>query len=157
MASNSLRSKQSRMSHNEILPSSPWAVLLRKVSKDLPGTVFCKQYWSTEERALNILKSERNVPEVGRLPPVINPIGLSRERAEYLLGNSGILLSGYRGSCCARSCLDDLSLANKFYSSANSLFTFELRTFVVYVIISVLCIVNRNSFKWGVNIFIKKV
>ena len=55
-----------------------------RFDKDFPGTVFCKQYWSTEERALNILKSERNVPEVGRLPPVINPIGLSRERAEYL-------------------------------------------------------------------------
>ena len=54
-----------------------------RFDKDFPGTVFCKQYWSTEERALNILKSKRNVPEVGRLPPVINPIGLSRERAEY--------------------------------------------------------------------------
>ena len=55
-----------------------------RFDKDFPGTVFCKQYWSSEEQALNILKHERNVPEQGRLPPVVTPQGISRERAEYL-------------------------------------------------------------------------
>lgn len=55
-----------------------------RFDKDFPGTVFCKQYWSSEEQALNILKHERNVPEHGRLPPVITPQGISRERDEYL-------------------------------------------------------------------------
>ena len=55
-----------------------------RFKKDFPGIVFCKQYWSSEEQAVNILKSERNIPERGRLPPVITPKGLSRERALYL-------------------------------------------------------------------------
>ena len=55
-----------------------------RFDKDFPGMVFCKQYWSSEEKALNILKSERNIPQSGLLPPVITPKGISRERAEYL-------------------------------------------------------------------------
>ena len=46
--------------------------------------VFCKEYWSSAERAFNILQSERNLPQVEVLPPVINPKGINRERAEYL-------------------------------------------------------------------------
>ena len=53
-------------------------------NKDYPGTVFCKQYWSSEEQAIHILKSESNVPQPHLLPPVISPTGISRERAEYL-------------------------------------------------------------------------
>lgn len=52
--------------------------------KDHPGVVFCKEYWSSAERAFNILQSEGNLPQVEVLPPVINPKGINRERAEYL-------------------------------------------------------------------------
>ena len=51
---------------------------------DFPGTVFCKQYWSSEEKALDLLKSEGNVPQPQLLPPIINPTGIIRERADYL-------------------------------------------------------------------------
>ena len=52
--------------------------------KDHPGVIFCKEYWSSAERAFNILQSEENLPQVEVLPPVINPKGINRERAEYL-------------------------------------------------------------------------
>ena len=51
---------------------------------DFPGTIFCKQYWSSEEKALDLLKSEGNVPQPQLLPPIINPTGITRERAHYL-------------------------------------------------------------------------
>ena len=49
--------------------------------KDYPGTVFCKTYWYSEEKAINLL---RRAPEAGELPPTVPPSGISRERAEYL-------------------------------------------------------------------------
>lgn len=55
-----------------------------RFDKDYPGTVFCKQYWSSEEIALNILQSNMNLPQPDLLPPVITPKGISRDRAEYL-------------------------------------------------------------------------
>ena len=42
-------------------------------------------YWSSQETAINILKTERNMPQQGCLPPVINPKGITHERAKYLL------------------------------------------------------------------------
>ena len=33
---------------------------------------------------MNILQSERNLPQPDLLPPVIPPTGISRDRAEYL-------------------------------------------------------------------------
>ena len=55
-----------------------------RFDKDYPGTVFCKEYWSSEEIALNILQSDINLPQPDLLPPVITPKGISRDRAEYL-------------------------------------------------------------------------
>lgn len=52
--------------------------------RDHPGTVFCKEYWNSEERAINILRNEANLPEPGELPQIVNPKGMSRERREYL-------------------------------------------------------------------------
>lgn len=46
--------------------------------------MFCKEYWSSEEIALNILQSDMNLPQPDLLPPVITPKGISRDRAEYL-------------------------------------------------------------------------
>ena len=55
-----------------------------RFDKAFPGRVFCKQYFSSEETAINILKTDRNMPQADRLPPVITPKGISHERAEYL-------------------------------------------------------------------------
>ncbi|CAH3013857.1 unnamed protein product [Porites evermanni] len=55
-----------------------------RFDKAFPGTVFCKQYFSSEETAINIIKTDRNMPQAGLLPPVITPKGISHERAEYL-------------------------------------------------------------------------
>ena len=55
-----------------------------RFDSDFPGTVFCKQYWLSEEKALDLLKSEGNVPQPQLLPPIINPTGIIRERADYL-------------------------------------------------------------------------
>ena len=57
-----------------------------RFDKDYPGTVFCKlkEYWSSEEIALNILQSDTNFPLPDLLPPVITPKGISRDRTEYL-------------------------------------------------------------------------
>ena len=55
-----------------------------RFDKAFPGTVFCKQYFSSEETAINILKTDRNMPQAGLLPRVITPKGISHERAEYL-------------------------------------------------------------------------
>ena len=34
-----------------------------RFDKAYPGTVFCKEYWSSEEIALNILQSDMNLPQ----------------------------------------------------------------------------------------------
>ena len=52
--------------------------------KDHPGIVFCKEYWNSEEKAINILRNAMAVPAGGELPPTISPSGMSKERAEYL-------------------------------------------------------------------------
>ena len=52
--------------------------------KDHPGIVFCKEYWNSEVKAINILRNARVVPAGGELPPTISPSGMSKERAEYL-------------------------------------------------------------------------
>ena len=51
--------------------------------RDFPGTVFCKEYWNSQERAVNLLRNGTTL-ETGVLPPTISPSGISRERAEYL-------------------------------------------------------------------------
>lgn len=55
-----------------------------RFDQDYSGTVFCKEYWSSEEVAMNILQSKKNLPQLDLLPPVIPPTGISRGRAEYL-------------------------------------------------------------------------
>lgn len=51
--------------------------------RDFPGTFFCKEYWNSQERAVNLLRNETTL-ETGVLQLTISPGGISRERAEYL-------------------------------------------------------------------------
>ena len=51
--------------------------------RDFPGTVFCKEYWNSQEKAVNLLRNGTTL-EAGVLPPTVSPSGISRERAEYL-------------------------------------------------------------------------
>lgn len=46
--------------------------------------VFCKQYWFSEEKAINLLRNRNQLPQPGQLPEIVSPQGISRERAEYL-------------------------------------------------------------------------
>ena len=46
--------------------------------------MLCKQYFSSEEMAINIHKTDKNMPQAGCLPPVTTPKGITHERAEYL-------------------------------------------------------------------------
>ena len=55
-----------------------------RFDKNFPGTVFCKRHWFSEERAINLLRNENRLPQPGQLPAIVNPQGISRERAEYL-------------------------------------------------------------------------
>jgi len=55
-----------------------------RFDKDHPGTVFCKQHWFSEERAINLLRCRGQHPTPGQLPAIISPEGLSRERMQYL-------------------------------------------------------------------------
>ena len=81
-----------------LVPTYDWVTYLRNYFKklpkikshyhfrfheDYPGTVFCKEYWYSEEKAVNLLRNGR-APDTGELPPTIPPSGISRERAEYL-------------------------------------------------------------------------
>lgn len=51
---------------------------------DFPGTLFCKQYCSSERTALNLLEREGNVPQPQPLRPIINLTGITHERADCL-------------------------------------------------------------------------
>ena len=81
-----------------LIPSYDWFTYLGNFFKKLPsiksfyhfrfhrdfsGTVFCKEYWNSQERAVNLLRNGATV-EAGVLPPTISPSGISHERAEYL-------------------------------------------------------------------------
>ena len=55
-----------------------------RFDKDFPGTIFCKQYWFSEETAINLLRNRNQLPRPGQLPATVSPQGISRERAEYL-------------------------------------------------------------------------
>ena len=55
-----------------------------RFDKNFPGTVFCKRHWFSDERAINLLRNEDRLPQPGQLPAIVNPQGISRERAEYL-------------------------------------------------------------------------
>ena len=55
-----------------------------RFDKAFPGTVFCKHYFSSEETAINIFKTDRNMQQADLFPPVITPKGISHERAKYL-------------------------------------------------------------------------
>ena len=55
-----------------------------KFDKDHPGTVFCIQYWYSEERGINLLRNRSQLPQPDQLPVIVTPEGISRERAEYL-------------------------------------------------------------------------
>ena len=55
-----------------------------RFDKEHPRTVFCKQYWDSEEKAINLLRNRNFLPEPGQLPDIVNPQGISREWADYL-------------------------------------------------------------------------
>ena len=44
-----------------------------RFDKEYPGTVFCKQYWDTEEKAVNLLKSKHNLPRRANFPQLSTP------------------------------------------------------------------------------------
>ena len=85
--------------HNDtvLIPTFDWLSYLGKFFKklpniqsfyhfrfhrDFPGTVFCKEYCNSQERAVNLLRNGTTL-ETGVLPLTISPSGISRERAEY--------------------------------------------------------------------------
>ena len=55
-----------------------------RFDKEHPGKVFCKQYWDSEEEAVNLLRNRNFLPEPGQLPDIVDPQGICRERADYL-------------------------------------------------------------------------
>ena len=55
-----------------------------RFDKEHPGTVFCKQYWDSEEKAVNLLGNRNFLPEPGQLLDIVKPQDFSRERADYL-------------------------------------------------------------------------
>jgi len=59
-----------------------------RFDKEHPGRVFCKQYWDSEEKAVNLLRNRNFLPEPGQLPDIVKPQGISRERADYLYKES---------------------------------------------------------------------
>ena len=55
-----------------------------RFDKEFPGTVFCKQYWFLEERAIYLLRNRNQLLQPAQLPDIVSPQGISRERAQYL-------------------------------------------------------------------------
>ena len=55
-----------------------------RFDKEHPGTVFYKQYWDSEEKAVNLLRNRNFLSEPGQLPDIVKPQGISWERADYL-------------------------------------------------------------------------
>ena len=81
------------------VPAYDWVTYLEQYFKKLPKiksyhhfrfnkqqqrTVFCKEYWYSEERAINLLQNRSQLPQPGQLPAIVTPEGISRERAQYL-------------------------------------------------------------------------
>ena len=54
-----------------------------RFSKDEPGKLYYKQYSTSPEQSLQLLKSPDILPPA-RLPAKVNPQGLSQERKQYL-------------------------------------------------------------------------
>ena len=55
-----------------------------RFDKDVPRTIFCKQYWFSEETAINLLRNRNQLLRPGQLPATVSHQGISRERAAYL-------------------------------------------------------------------------
>ena len=55
-----------------------------RFDKEHPGTVFCKQHWDSEEKAVNLLRNQNFLSEPGQLPDIVKPQGISPERADFL-------------------------------------------------------------------------
>ena len=55
-----------------------------RFDKEHPGTVFCKQYWDSEERAVNLLRNRNFLPNPGQLPDIVEPQDISQGWVDYL-------------------------------------------------------------------------
>ena len=81
------------------MPTYDWMNFLAQYFKKLPnlkryhhfrfdrdnlGTVFCKEHWNSEEKAVMLLRDAENLPQPAILPPVISAKGMSCERSHYL-------------------------------------------------------------------------
>ena len=68
------------------VPTFDWATYLEQFYKKLPniksyyhfrfdqefpGTVFCKQYWFSEEKAINLLRNRNQLPQPAQLPNIV--------------------------------------------------------------------------------------
>lgn len=63
-----------------------------RFDRNFPTTVFCKRHWFSKERAIYLLRNENQLPQLGQLPAIVNPQGISTERAEYLSCTSSFRL-----------------------------------------------------------------
>ena len=79
------------------VPAYDWVTYLEQYFKKLPkiksyhyfrfdkdhlGTVFCKQYWYSEERAINLLRNRSQLTQPDQLLAIVTPEGISREHTE---------------------------------------------------------------------------
>ena len=55
-----------------------------RFSKDEPGKVYFKEFNSSAEQSLMLLKNNATLPSPSVLPPKLQPEGLSQERKQYL-------------------------------------------------------------------------
>ena len=55
-----------------------------RFSKDQPGKVYLKEFFTSPEQFRMLLKNLENLPPASILPSMLKPEGLSRERKEYL-------------------------------------------------------------------------
>ena len=82
-----------------IVPVYNWAVFLEqyfvrvpnikkyhhfRLSKDEPGKVYFKEFNSSAEQSLILLKNHATLPPPSVLPSKLHPEGLSQERKQYL-------------------------------------------------------------------------
>ena len=67
--------------HYPANPNQPGPIYFKTPGK---CALFGKEYWNSEERAINTLQNAANLPEPGELPQIVNPKGMSRERREDL-------------------------------------------------------------------------
>ena len=56
-----------------------------RFNKEFPGTVFCKQYWFSEEKAINFPRNRNQLPQPGQLPDIISSQGISWDKPSIFI------------------------------------------------------------------------